>query len=351
MRILDRYLLREFAWPLLYCFDAFAMLWVVMDLFDNLSDFLQAHARIGQVLHYYLIVFPNAFVLLMPMSLLLGLLFCLTNLGRHNELTAMRTSGVSLVRISIPFLATGFVASLIVFGVNELFVPRSKERTDSFMSALRGKGQKDAIENFFFTNASERRDWYARRFNTQTSEMEELVQVYERKSDGTEFRIDAERARWDGADWRFYDARINGGPPVAETNFPSINEAPKRLAVEGKKPDQMTSAELRRYIRAQKRVGRTNHLAIYQVTLHYRYAFPLTCLMVVWIGIPLGLRVSRSGPLRGVGIALLLVVAFYFITHITLAIGRGGRISPVLAAWLANAIFAVLGVVLLRRTR
>lgn len=351
MRILDKYLLREFAWPLLYCFDAFAMLWVVMDLFDSLSDFLQAHARIGQVFHYYLIVFPDAFVLIMPMSLLLGLLFCLTGLGRHNELTAMRTSGISLARLSVPFLAVGIATTLVVFGVNELFVPRSKERADSFMSALRGKPPSSAIENFFFTNAAERRDWYARQFNTQTGEMQELVQVYQRNSDGTEFRIDAEKARWDGSVWRFYDARINGGPAVVETNFPSINEQPRRLAAEGKKPDQMTSAELRRYIRAQQRAGRTNHLGVYQVTLHYRYAFPLTCLMVVWIGIPLGIRVSRSGPLRGVGTALLLVVAFYFVTHITLAIGRGGRISPVLAAWLANMIFFVVGAVLLWRAR
>lgn len=351
MRILDKYLLREFAWPLLYCFDAFAMLWVVMDLFDNLSDFLQAHARIGQVLHYYLIVFPEAFVLIMPMSLLLGLLFCLTGLGRHNELTALRTSGVSLARLSTPLLVIGFAASLVVFGVNELFVPRSKERADAFMSVLRGKAPSSAIENFFFTNAAERRDWYARRFNTQTGEMEELVQIYQRKSDGTEFRIDAEKARWDGNGWRFYDARVNGGTAVAETNFPSINEPPRRLAAESKKPDQMTSAELRRYVRAQKRAGRATHLALYQVTLHYRYAFPLTCLMVVWIGIPLGIRVSRSGPMRGVGLALLLVVVFYFVTHITLAVGRGGRISPLLAAWLANVIFAVVGAVLLWRAR
>jgi lipopolysaccharide export system permease protein len=263
----------------------------------------------------------------------------------------MRASGVSLARLATPFLCIGVIASLLVFGVNELFVPHSKERAENFMNALRGRGQRSTIENFFFTNAAEHRDWYARRFNTQTSEMQELVQVYERRPNRTEFRIDAESARWDGTVWRFFGARVDGGPPVAETNFPSIKEPPKRLAAESKKPDQMTSAELRRYIRAQKRAGRLSHLAVYQVTLHYRYAFPLTCLMVVWIGIPLGIRVGRSGPLRSVGMALLLVVVFYFAREISLRLGDGGRISPVLAAWLANLIFAVVGAVLLRRAR
>jgi lipopolysaccharide export LptBFGC system permease protein LptF len=113
----------------------------------------------------------------------------------------------------------------------------------------------------------------------------------------------------------------------------------------------LSSSELRRYIRALKRSGRTARIAQYQVTLHYRYAFPLTCFIVIWLGIPLGMRVSRSGPMLSVGIALLLVVTFYFMTSITLAMGRGDRIPPALAAWLTNAIFAAVGAVLFARVR
>jgi lipopolysaccharide export system permease protein len=63
------------------------------------------------------------------------------------------------------------------------------------------------------------------------------------------------------------------------------------------------------------------------------------------------MRVSRSGPLLGVGTALTLVVVFYFLNNITLALGDGGRIPPVVAAWTTNAIFACVGSVLLYRAR
>jgi lipopolysaccharide export system permease protein len=352
MRILDKYLLREFALPLLYCFDAFLMLWIAQDLLGNLSDFIQFHARFGQVLHYYLIVLPQPIVqIIAPVSLLLAVLFCLATLGKHNELIAFRASGISVFRLSMPLLAVGVLASLLVFGVNEAFVPKSQERADAFMNELQGKGEKNIVENFFFFNSVERRDWYARRFNRQTGVMQELVQVYERRPDGTEFRIDAETARWIDGGWRFYVARINGGPLVAETNFPSIREPPKRLALEGRRPEELSSSELRRYIRALQRSGSTQHITEYQVTLHYRYAFPLTCFIVIWLGIPLGMRVSRSGPMLSVGVALLLVVTFYFMTSITLAMGRGDRIPPALAAWLTNAIFAAVGAVLFARVR
>lgn len=351
MRTLDKYLLREFGWPLLYCFDAFGLLWVVMDLFDNLPDFLQGHATAAQVVRYYLIVFPNAFVLILPWSLLLGLLFCLTNLGKHNEITAMRAGGVSILRLAVPLLAVALMGSLLMFAVNELFVPNSKERANGFIRSMQRKGLAFTVENFFFTDPVEHRDWYARTFNTRTYDMDELVTIVSRNRDGTEMRIDAERARWFRDTWHFYDVRINGGTLIPETNFPALRTSPKRLAVEGKRPDEMTSAELRRYIRSQRRAGHTNHLAGHEVALHYRYAFPWTCLIVVWIGIPLGMRVSRSGPLLGVGTALLLVVCFYFITQFSLALGRGDRIDAPLAAWLTNIVFAVVGAGLLWRAR
>jgi lipopolysaccharide export system permease protein len=358
VRILDRYLLREFVWPLVYCFDAFVMLMIVIDLFGTLNDFIDYHARLGLVVHYYLIKLPEFFVLIMPMSLLLGLLFCLANLGRHNELIAMRASGISLARLALPLLGVGLGATIVVFAVNELFVPRAEERADALMAGLKGKGERGVLENFFFANVVERRDWYARRFNTRTFEMEN-PEVHDHKPGGApDFDVYAERARWIDGQWHFstadvYDHRRD--PPiiihVAETNFPSIKDSPRRLIVEGKSPSQLTSAELHRYIRAQRRAGHTAGLARYEVAYHYRYAFPLTCLIVVLMGLPLGMQVSRSGPLLSVGTSLVLVVAFYFLNNITLALGDGGRIPPVTAAWMTNAVFAGVGLALLARTR
>jgi len=342
--------------PLLYCFDAFLMLWIVLDLLDNLSDFIQYHARLTDVLHYYLIVLPEAIVLILPMSLLLGVLFCLSNLGKHNELIAMRASGLSVTRLAMPLLAIGALAATVVFAVNEAFVPRAKERADAFMSILRGRGEKYVLENFFYFNAAEHRDWYVHRFNTRSGEMDH-VEVRQQKPDGSpDIEIFADRAHWAESKWTFYDADIYDYKQtkpihVAETNFPAIKESPKRLAVEARKPDQLTTSELRHYIRVMLRSGRKARLAEYQVIYDYRYAFPLTSLLVVWIGIPLGMRVSRRGPMLGVGMALLLVVAYYFMSNIALAMGKGERIPPLLAAWLTNVVFSVVGGVLLARAR
>ena len=358
MRVLDKYLLREFAWPLLYCFDAFAMLMIVIDLFSTLDEFIQYHTRLSTVVHYYLIRFPDMFVQIMPMALLLGLLFCLANLSKHNELIAMRASGVSLLRLAVPLLGVGVTATLVVFAVHELFVPRAQENAEALRNSVKGRGERGVLENYFFANSVEHRDWYARRFDTQAFRMDS-TEVHDHNADNTPVRdVYAESARWINGQWHFFSADVydyHQTPPlvvrVAETNFPAIKETPKRLAVEDKKPEQLTMGELRHYIRTQRRANHLAGLAKYEVNLQSRFAFPLTCLIVVLIGIPLGMRISRSGPLLGVGTALTLVVTFYFLNYITGAFGEGGRIPPVVAAWLTNTVFAGVGLVLLVRAR
>jgi LPS export ABC transporter permease LptG len=358
VRTLDKYLLREFAWPLLYSFDAFAMLMIVVDLFGTLDEFIEYHARFTTVLHYYLILFPGMFVQIMPMALLLGLLFCLANLSKHNELIAMRASGISLLRLALPLLAIALAATIAVFAVNELFVPHAREQADALRASVKGRGRPDILDNFFFANNIEHRDWYARHFDTRHDEMNN-AEVHDRKDDGTPgMDVYAERARWINGQWHFFNADVydyRQTPPlvvrVTETNFPAFKEAPKRLAVEGKRPDELSTSELGRYIRTQRRANHLAGLARYEVELQSRYAFPLICLIVVLIGIPLGMRVSRSGPLLGVGTALTLFVAFYFLNNITRAFGEGGRIPPAAAAWMTDAIFAAVGTVLLIRAR
>lgn len=360
VRILTKYLLREFAWPLLYCFDAFAMLWIVMDLFGHLDDFIVNHASFATVLRYYITLFPEGFVQILPMTLLLALLFCLTNLGRHNELTAMRVSGVSLARLALPLLGVGALATTLVFVAGERLVPRAREGADALLNAVHGKESRGMLGGFFFSSVTEHRDWYARLFNTRTGEMDS-PEVHERNSDGTP-RLDvyAKRATWQNGSWRFYEANVydythSSAPPripVVETNFPAFKDPPRRMALEGKASDQMTSSELRQQIRTLRGAGHSAHrLPELEVELQDRYAFPFICLIVVWIAIPLGMRVSRRGPLLAVGMALGLVVAFYILHQWMKASGRGGHLAPVIAAWLNNVIFTAVGAILAWRAR
>ena len=355
LRILDKYLLREFAWPLLYSFDAFLMLFVVYDLLEHLGEFLRQHASIGTILRYYLVVLPEPVVLILPLAVLLGVLFSLSMLGRHNELLAMRVSGISIWRMGLPFFFVGALASAASFFVSERFVPQSRERAESLQRQMRGLPPTLKRTNFFFSNSQDRRDWYTRSFDPNTGQMDDVA-LYTHTPDGKPaMDVYARRAMWVTDHWQFEDARIVQPPAadvfVAATNFPFLTETPKRLMMESKVQEEMTTAELRRFARALRSSGRTSQTAPYLFEMHRRYAMPLTCLIVVWLGVPLGMQVSRRGPMMGIGLALGLVVMFLILTRLAAPIGHGGHMSPFLAAWIPNTIFAAIGTVLMFRSR
>ena len=253
LKILDKYLLREFLLPVIYSFDAFLLLFVVYDLLEKLGEFLRHHARIGLILKYYLVSLPGPVVLILPIALLLGVLFSLSMLGKHNELLAMRVSGISVVRLGLPLFVAGALASAVAFYINEKFVPQSRERTEALVRELRGLKGREARNNFFFSNSQEHRDWFASRFYPETGEMEN-PSFYVHGADGRSvLDVYARRAMWMGNVWRFEDARIvQPAEPdvfVAATNFTMITETPKRLMMESKSREEMTTTELRRFMK------------------------------------------------------------------------------------------------------
>ncbi|HEU4414633.1 MAG TPA: LptF/LptG family permease, partial [Candidatus Angelobacter sp.] len=88
----------------------------------------------------------------------------------------------------------------------------------------------------------------------------------------------------------------------------------------------------------------------YWIEFNRRLALPTACLVLVLIGIPLGLSGKKGGKGAGFVLTIVLVFIYYFLSTIGVSLARGGKISPVLGAWMANIIFGVIGTALLWRT-
>ena len=119
MRLLDRYLLRELLLPLGFCLSGFLVLWAASDLLTRLSDWQEAKMTAFDIAQYYVFAAPDILIILLPVALLLALLYALTHHAKHNEITAMRAAGISLWRLSAPYLTVGLLLSVLTFGVSE----------------------------------------------------------------------------------------------------------------------------------------------------------------------------------------------------------------------------------------
>jgi lipopolysaccharide export system permease protein len=368
MRLLDRYLVRELCIPLIYCLVGFLIFWISSDLITELDDFQRAGLSPAEICRYYLVRLPDLLVTVLPVALLLALLYALTKHGRHNEIIAMRAAGLSLIRISVPYLLIGISLSVLLFYLNEDLVPSSAERAEAIkrgQSAAQAHGHSLGRVNF--RNASERRIWNMSDFNTETFDMTD-PHVEWLLPDGTRKQLIAKSGGRTNDHWVFYDVEFFSyepnvdfekvNPKPIRTNImivPELTEKPREIklqtrfqrmsAIDAAKRTQLSLSEIE-YLRAHVELNQRDQ-ALLETQFHARLAQPWTCLVVVLVALPFGSSAtSRRNVFVGVASSIFIVFVYFIVLRLGLALGTGGYVPPWLAAWAPNVLFAATGTLL-----
>lgn len=372
MRLLDRYLLRELLIPLAYCLGGFLIFWISFDLFTELDRFHENGMSALDIANYYLLKLPELLVEIIPIVLLLALLYALTNHSRHNELTAMRSAGISLWRLAYPYLGVGLLFSLCILAANELWVPQTVERT----SAIRRGKAADAVtgrwqSNLNFRNARDERIWSIGAFNLDTFELLH-PQIDWRLADGGRRSLMATNAVWTNGNWTFFGVQEFHYPPrdawstnghelpiyISATNspvlvVPEFSETPEQIrseikigrlsSVKAAKEAQLSIAEILGYLRLHPDLDPTRRALLF-TQLHGRVAYPWTCLVVVLIALPFGAIGGRRNAFVGVAGSIFICFVFFVLLKFGLALGTGGYAPPWVAGWLPNIFFGATGI-------
>ena len=122
-RILDRYIAGQFFRMWFAALSAFIVIFLVVNLFEKVSRFLEYDVPMDVIVKYYLFMIPYIVKWMNPIAVLLGVLFSLGTLSRNLEITAMTAAGLSLRRVISPVLFLGFAISVAVFYFGETVVP------------------------------------------------------------------------------------------------------------------------------------------------------------------------------------------------------------------------------------
>ena len=375
MRLLDRYLLRELLVPLGFCLCGFLIFWITSDLFVKLGDFQRQGLGARDIAEYYFLTFPEFLTLVLPIALLLALLYALTNHARHQEITAIRAAGVSLWRMSLPYLGVGFLASLALFATNEFWVPATADRANAIQKRHRAPDPKDLGRNEYrnvcFDNTRDGRRWRIELYNSDTGEMFNLGVYPIARGSAMLWELRADRARRSNGVWTLYNVRgfreaadTNAPPvPVLRTNvlaFPEFTETPAEITSELKIQDNMTMRaakkadvpirDLVNYLRLHPNLTPAYHFWLY-TKLEGRLAAPWTCLVVVLIAIPFGAVGGRRNVYVGVASSIIICFAYFVLLQLGLALGTSGYLPAWLAAWFPNLTFGLAGLWLTARVR
>ena len=244
MRILDRYSVSQLLPVWIWCLCVFLFLSVLIDLFEHLDEILRYHIPMATVAQYYLNFTPLVFVRASPLALLLSSAFVASRLSRHQELLAMNASGTSLLRASLPFLFVGWLASLLVFAVNELVVPKTSAVYEQLrLEVFRGQGPEDQVENVAVMDGFNRL-YHARTLDLKAGELTGLTVLEHDRRNKPTGSLSAGRAVWTKHGWLLLDVLVyRAGPGGVLRGEPELY--PERLIAYPVKPKSFVEPQSR----------------------------------------------------------------------------------------------------------
>lgn len=355
MRLLDRYVIRNFLEAYFYCIAGFLSIWLIFDISDNISTFIDEKFGFALTVKYYATQVPEVFIILLPVALLLALLFALGRMSRANEIVSMLTAGVSIPRVLTPLIAIGILTVAASFALNYSLAPHAEMAKKNFVATARA--HQYSIQGQIFRNRTDLRTWFIQSFRPGHNVFNNVQVLQQDAHDNIVENYLAPHATYHPEDktWELEKVKVvkydAAGNITDEKFYDSLkiehwSETPYRLGSANVRAEYLSLPELREYLHFNSDFPATL-LAPFRTHLQYRIALPWTCLVVVCIAAPLGIGYSRRGVLASVASAVVLVFSMNFLTHLFLALGEGDRISPMVAAWTPNLIFAVIGLYLL----
>jgi lipopolysaccharide export system permease protein len=231
--------------------------------------------------------------------------------------------------------------------------------TDDLYFSRNKSERNERIENVTIFG-KDGRLFYARSYDMKSKTLLDVVLLEHDKDQTLKRKITAQRMEWTGDKWRFIgcdvfrfdkEGNVLGKPAIFRTpKIIQFNERPEDLIKEQTQPEFMNYAQLREYVRILGLESKSTARKLL-VDMYYKLSVPFTGLVIMIIGIPFALKRTRTKAMGSIGIALAISIIFYVVNAMFLALGKGGLVPPLIAAWAANVAFAAFGIFLIVKLR
>lgn len=351
MKILQRYVLYEFSKLLFLSVITLITLFVVINFFETIDEFITNHVAPSVCVRYYLFMIPQIFFLMAPNAILLATVVCIGTLSRNNELTAIRAGGTSLLSITTPILLISFLVTTFAIISNEFVTPFTNRKVNSILHVKIRKNMPRSIiqENKIWYHSGDNTIWNIEYLDSRTNTFKGIHIYFYESGNSLAVRLDASVATHDGKYWIFKDVYVRRFDNLDNTEskfFKSaryqFDETPLDFYRIERKQEEMSLKNIHQYRQKVRKEGLDS--TRYDVDFHYKISYPFVCVVMALIGIPFSLRSSRSsGIIFSCGISIVVGFVYYYLFSMSISLGHGGILPPWLSAWGINIIALATG--------
>lgn len=369
MKLIDRYIFKQFVTTILFSLFALYTIFLVVNLIENLDDFIAANMPNKTIIKYYLLFFPEIIKLLLPISVLLSTLFTIGKMSNNNEITALKSGGISIYRLLLPILCIAISISIFSTYFNGYVVPKvNKDKLEIEAEYLKKNLKAKSLYNLYFKdknnlvlslqtfNTEQNKGYNAsiEKFSSQTHPR--LIE-----------RIEGEVLSWDKKkkSWKV----LNGVKRVViedspyskdykkntlnvsrfDTLFVPLSFNEKQLQSLAFNPQEMNFSEYKEYIQALKSNGKDVRR---DLTDYYgQWAYPFASLIIVLFAVPFAATKKKGGTAIQIASALVITFIYLIFTKVGQVIGYNSNFNPIIAGWFANIVFIFFSIIVLIKTK
>ena len=367
MRILARYILKEFLPPFIIALICFTLMLIFNDLFRLTKLFVQKGVSPLYLVELLIYVMPATIVLALPMAMLVAILLALGRLSTDNEIVAMKAHGIAFHQLMLPLLAVAVVLSAVDLMLIDYALPRANLAYASLQRDIRRHKPAFVLEEATVMKEleSEGKLWMYESTDAKSGRMQN-VKIWDniwsgrpRFSHAQEAILGFEggRAMLTLYNGLTYEPETRNLDDFRVTKFQQqqlalqLTEDLERSAFQNQNPRSMRISQLKTFIGTLRSTLQDSKNRDYtlqkirsaEVEYHKKFSIPFACFALGIIGVPLGLMVKQGGKMLGFGIGLAVIVVYYLLLQVGQNTGMNGVFPPAFAMWLPNIVIGVCG--------
>jgi lipopolysaccharide export system permease protein len=360
-KILHRYVFREILVPFTLGLGVFTFVLLLARLLKLIELVVNRGIPASTVGRVFLYLLPAFLEVTVPMAMLLAILVAFGRLSADSEITALRSSGVSLYQLVPPVATFVVIVTILTAALAWYGRPLGNRALRTAMWDIARTRATAGLKPQVFNDEFPGLIIYAEQIDAAADKLERVLIADERdpQQQNTVFATsghmisDFER---ETVTLRLVDGTIHTTDTTAgasyQTDFRSYDvnldlRATLASARRTDDPNELTIGQLQGAIAAKRRAGQPVTAEL--VEYHRKFAIPFACVVFALIALPLGIQPARAVRSRGFAVSLVVIFAYYMLLSTGQGFAEQGRVPPALGLWLPNVVLGTIGVALLRR--
>ena len=355
LKKIDTYIIKKFLGTFVYAITLIILIVVIFDLSEKIDNFIENQAPLYDIIFvYYLNFIPYFINLFSPLFTFIAVVFFTSRMAFNTEIIAILSSGVSFRRMLVPYMISAMLLALVSVYLSNVMIPAANQKRLEFeyvyvrspdLSAGRHIHMQIRPGIFIYLESFNERTQTGYHFSLEKIEQGEL-----------QYKLFADLARYDEEEdkWRIENYNIRKIHGLEEelsfgrTLDTVLPLTPRDFIQNLKDMETMNFRELNEFI-ANERLKGSEAVSFYEVERHRRMAFPFSTLVLTLIGVALSSQKVRGGIGLHLGAGIALSFTFILFMQVTTTFATKGNLHPMMAVWIPNIFFGILGAYLIKK--